>query len=193
MQTYTQTVATAQTLQFNITGKYFTILLTSLGLNVRFYVGGKKKDLGDIKGLLSGLEVSFSNEDGFDRVEIDTLGADTFTIGIGNGQARYNRSQGNVAITNNNGGFTQSRVSLTNVNQQLLAANTTRRYLMIQNNDAASTMRLTLDGSTATTIIGLRIDPSTAFDLSQYNPTGAINAIMETATATANNVEIVTG
>lgn len=100
MQTYSQTVAGAQTIQLNVTGRYFTILLTALGLNVRFFKNSKKKDLGDIKALLSGLEVWFEAGDEFDRVEIDTLGADTVTIGIGNGQARYNRSQGNVAIQN---------------------------------------------------------------------------------------------
>lgn len=191
MQTFNQTVASAQTLQFNVSGKYFTILLTTLGLNVRFYVGGKKKDLGDIKGLLAGLEVSFSSDDGFDRVEVDTLGADTITIGIGNGQARYNRSQGNVSITNTAGAFTQSRVSLTNVNQQIIAANSLRRYLMVQNNDAGATLRLTLDGSAATALIGFRVPAGGALDLSGFNPTGAINAMMETATAAAANVEIV--
>jgi hypothetical protein len=100
MQTYQQTVAGAQTIQLNVTGRYFTILLTSLGLNVRFFKNSKKKDLGDIKNLLSGLEVWFEVGDEFDRVEIDTFGADTIQIGIGNGQARYNRSQGNVAVTN---------------------------------------------------------------------------------------------
>lgn len=100
MQTITQTVAGAQTLQFNINGKYFTILATTLGLNVRFYRGGKKLDLGDIKALLAGLEVSFDANDAFDRIEIDSLGADTFTIGLSNGQSRYNRSQGSVVITN---------------------------------------------------------------------------------------------
>lgn len=100
MQTITQTLLGAQTLQFNINGKYFTILATTLGLNVRFYRGGKKLDLGDIKGLLAGLEVSFDANDSFDRIEIDTLGADTFVIGLSNGQSRYNRSQGNVNITN---------------------------------------------------------------------------------------------
>lgn len=111
MQTITQTVVGAQTLQFNINGKYFTILATTLGLNVRFYRGGKKLDLGDIKALLAGLEVSFDANDAFDRVEIDTLGADTFVIGLSNGQSRYNRSQGNVAVT---GGALTTLGSITN-------------------------------------------------------------------------------
>lgn len=99
MQTITQTFLIAQNnLQFNISGRYFTTLATNLGINVRFYKGGQKKTLGDIQALLAGLEVTFEVDDYFDRVEIDVLGADTISFGIGNGQARYNRSQGNVNI-----------------------------------------------------------------------------------------------
>lgn len=128
MQTITQTVGGAQTLQFNINGKYFTILATTLGLNVRFYRGGKKLDLGDIKALLAGLEVSFDANDAFDRVEIDTLGADTFVIGLSNGQSRYNRSQGNVTVTS---GTLTSVATITN---PVSVQNTSATPLLSQDN-----------------------------------------------------------
>lgn len=103
MQTYGQTTTGAQTLKFDIPGKYFVLLATTLGVNIRFYKLGKKLDLGDISNLMAGVEATLGQPDdsepAFTRVEIDTLGADTIQFGIGNGQVRYNRSQGNVAIT----------------------------------------------------------------------------------------------
>lgn len=91
------------------------------------------------------------------------------------------------------GSFTQSRASLTNVNQQLLAENANRKYLLIQNNDGSAVMRVTLNGSAATASQGFRIAAGDSMELSSYNATGAINAIMETASATANNVEFAEG
>lgn len=91
------------------------------------------------------------------------------------------------------GAFTQGRASVTNVNQVILAANANRKYLLIQNNDAAAVMRVTLDGSAATAAQGFRIDAGASLELSQFNVTGAINAMMETATAAAGNVEIAEG
>jgi hypothetical protein len=102
---------------------------------------------------------------------------------------------GSVAISQivNNGAAVQSRVNLTNVNQVLLAANENRKYLLIQNNDAAAVMRVTLNGSAATAAQGFRIDTGASLELSQFNVTGEINAIMESATAASNNVEFAEG
>lgn len=136
MQTFTQSFAGVQTVQYNIRGTYFTTLATNLGINVRFYKGGKLNDLGDIKGLLSGLEVNLDKGDYFDRVEIDTLGADTIMFGISTGQSRYNRSQGSVSVISNNkpaGQFNCTPITVTLTSVQFLAANATRKSLMIQN------------------------------------------------------------
>ncbi len=89
----------------------------------------------------------------------------------------------------NNGAATQSRVSLTNVNQQILAAKETRKYLMIQNNDASAVMRVTIDGNAATAAQGFRIPAGGTFEFENFNVTGAINCIMETVTGAVGNVE----
>lgn len=136
MQTFLQSFPSIQTTQFNVRGSYFTTLQTNLGINVRFYKGGKLNELGDIRGLLSGLEVNMDKGDYFDRVEIDTLGADTVMFGISNGQSRYNRSQGNISVISNNkpvGQFNNSAINVTTASAQVLAANATRKSLMIQN------------------------------------------------------------
>jgi hypothetical protein len=92
-----------------------------------------------------------------------------------------------------NGAFTQGRVSVTNANQVLIAANANRRYLMLQNNDAAAVLRVTLNGNAATAAQGFRVQAGGVLEVPIFAVTGAINCMMETATETAGNVEFVEG
>jgi len=199
MQTYEQTFAGAVTWKMAITGSYFTLLACALAVNVRFYRGGKKLDLGTCNAFLPGLEVGPLERGpggtaAFDFVEIDVGGADTVKIGIGDGSARYNRSQGSVAITNINGAFADTQKSVTNANQVLLAANANRRYAFIQNNSGAGqVLRVSLDGTAATATKGKRLASGQYFELQGFVATTAINGFMETADATANNVDLTEG
>ena len=181
MQTYTQTFAGAQTWTLNIPGKYFTTLACSNAINVRFFKGGKQLDLGQITGLLAGLEVTLGNISdtvaAFDRVEVDVTGADTVTVGIGNGQARYNRSQGSVAITNVSGAMTNVQATVTSASATLKAANANRRYLLIQNNDATGDIFVRLDGTAATLTTGVKSPAGGSYELQGFVPTGLITAI----------------
>ena len=93
------------------------------------------------------------------------------------------------AMPSNNGVAVQNRVSLTNVNQQILAAKASRKYLIIQNNDASAVMRVNIAGNAATAAQGFRIPAGGSFEFEGFNVTGAINCIMETATGAAGNVE----
>lgn len=198
MQTYEQNFAGATTWKMHIPGSYFTLLSCNIAVNVRFYKGGQQLALGACNAFLPGLEVGpfVKGRDGsaaFDRIEIDVGGADTVKIGIGDGSARYNRSQGSVAVTNVNGPITDSQKSVTNADQVLLAANANRRYLMIQNNSAAGVLRLALDGTAATATKGKRIQPGQNYEMQGYVSTSEIHGFMETADATANNVDISEG
>lgn len=92
-----------------------------------------------------------------------------------------------------NGAFTQGRASVTNVNQVLIAADAARRYLLIQNNSLTAVLRVKLDGSAATAAAGFRVPVGGVLEVPNYAVTGAINCMMETADATAANVEFVTG
>lgn len=94
-----------------------------------------------------------------------------------------------AAMPSNNGAAVQSRVSLTNVNQQILEAKASRKYLIIQNNDASAVMRVNIAGNAATAAQGFRIPAGDSFDFDGFNVTDAINCIMETATGAAGNVE----
>ena len=191
MQTYSQTFAGSTTWTLNVPGKYFTTLACSNPINVRFYKGGKQLDLGQISQLLAGLEVTLGNisdsESAFDRIEVDVTGADTVTIGIGNGQARYNRSQGSVAVTNVNGVFVNAQATVTNASAQIKASNINRRYLLIQNNDTSGDIYVRLDGSAATIATGVKVMAGGSYELQGFVPTGAITAIG----SIASNINVV--
>ncbi|AVO42727.1 hypothetical protein [Simplicispira suum] len=170
MQTYSQTFATAKTWELNVSGNYFTTLECTLPVNVRFFKGGKLLDLGEIKGLLAGLEVTLGDigkEAAFDRVQIDVQAGDTVKIGIGNGQARYNRGQASVTVTQN----TQTKINVTTLNPQvpsystmLIAANQNRNYLIIQNNSNSGTIWLRFQFN-VTKKLGIRIPPGGNFEM----------------------------
>jgi hypothetical protein len=195
MQTFTQSFTGSTTWTLNVPGKYFTTLACSNPINVRFYHGGKQLDLGQISQLLAGLEVTLGNigdtEAAFDRIEIDVTGTDTVQVGIGNGQARYNRSQGSVAVTNVRGAMTNTAATVTNASAQLVAANASRNYLLIQNNNTSGDIYVRLDGGAATTATGVKIPAGGSYELIGYVPTGAITAIGSIASNA--NVVVVEG
>lgn len=181
MQTFSQTFTGSTTWTLNVTGKYFTTLMCTNAINVRFYLGGKQLDLGQISQLLAGLEVTLGDiadiQPAFDRVEVDVTGPDTVQIGIGNGQARYNRSQGSVAITNVNGAFTNTQVTVTSASNGIDGPNPSRRYLLIQNNDATGDIFVRLDGVPATIGTGVKIPAGGSYEITGYVPTATITAI----------------
>lgn len=187
MQTFKQTFAAPTIWELNISGSYFSTLECTNPVNVRFYKGGTLLDLGNIQGLLAGLEV-FGVD--FDRVQIDVTGADTVQIGIGNGQARYNRINTNTTITNNrqpsSAAFVNTQKTVTDASAQLLAANATRQYLLIQNKDAAGNVYIVF-GAAATVAAGIKITPGGSFEIPNTQSTGAIFAIGDIA----NNANVV--
>jgi hypothetical protein len=84
---------------------------------------------------------------------------------------------GVVTLANVNGPFTQAAKTVTNSSAQLLAANSARRYLLIQNNDASGIIYVTLDGTAATTAKGIKIEAGGSYECQGYVPTGEIRAI----------------
>lgn len=193
MQTYSQTFAAPTTWELNVSGSYFTTLECESSVNVRFYKGGKLLDLGEIKGLMAGLDVTLPAEGGaaFDRVQIDVQAGDTVKIGIGNGQARYNRGQASVTVITNvqpkSALFDNQAKTVTNVSAVLLAANAARQYMLIQNKDAIGALYLSF-GKAATAANGVRIIPGGYFELVGTQCTQEIHAIGDIA----SNANVVT-
>jgi len=190
MQTYSQTFAASTTWKLEIAGSYYTTLACTNAVNVRLYKGGKQLDLGQINGLLAGLEVGPLQRapDGaaaFDRVEIDVTGPDTVTVGIGNGDARYNRQNTGVAISSNKAPITSAAANatktVTNASAQLIAANANRQYLLIQNNDATGNIFITFGAVAATTALGVKIEAGGTYEMAAVVSTQEIRAIGDIA------------
>lgn len=186
MQTYTQTLAAGQQWSLEVPGSYFRLMDAAAAVDVAFYRQGVKLPLGDIRAVLSGLWAS--PRGGFDRVTITASAAGSVAVGIGDGQAGYDRQQGSVTVTNVNGVFFNAAKTVTNASAQLQAANALRRYLLIQNKDAAGAIFVTLDGTAATTANGVKIPPGGSYELQAFVPVGAIMAIGDIA----SNANIVT-
>jgi hypothetical protein len=159
-------------------------------LSVIFYRAGKEVARAENVG--EGYSEKFERGQ-FDKVRIESAaGGDThFVTRLGNSVAYDKAPTGDVTVVG--GAFTQSRASVTNVVQQLIAANGSRKYVQIQNNDASAVLRVTVDGNDPGLTAGFRVEPKQVFELPFYCATGAIKAMMETATATANNVEFCEG
>lgn len=115
----------------------------------------------------------------------------TGTILVSDGEFVDNRLQGDVVISNTGGAFTQAVATVTNASAQLVAASTTRRYLLIQNNDASGSITLRLDGGVAVSGQGIVIPAGGSYEIQGYAPTGAITAIGSIASNT--NIVLVQG
>jgi hypothetical protein len=196
MQTYTQTFAGVATWEINAPGKYFTLMSCAAECTIKLFQGGRMLDFGEIKNVLSGIEIGGQNEGvEFDRVQITTSTADTVTIGIGNGQVRYNRGAASVDVTTQvparTGAITQAAATVTNTAAALVAAKANRVYLLIQNKDATGSIWINFAG-TATQANGVRIVPGGFFAMDAATvSTQAISAIGDIASNA--NIVVVEG
>lgn len=202
MLTLNLTLTAGQSVKYTDLGNFLRVMSAAAALTVRTFKNGQV--LTESVGVGAGYAEEFS--DNFNEVEIYSATEQTIQLVIRNGSKVYFDAPptGNVNISGqvhtvqdnlpaSNGAFTQSRATVTNANQQILAANANRRYLLIQNNDTAAYMRVTLNGVAATASTGFRIAAGGTIEVPNFAVTGAINVIMETAGSGANNVEFVEG
>lgn len=177
MRTITLSAGAGSTTKFHEIGKYFHILETVSAVDVRFFKNGA------IFAEAVGMEAGFYSQprDGFDAIEISSAGAQDIKFALSDGTGGYNRTTGSVQITGQQGAFTQAAETVTNVSGMLLAANTTRRMLLIQNNHATGIIYITTDGSAATTGHGIKVWPGGLIMLDVFCPTGEIYAIGDIA------------
>lgn len=199
MLTINTTINAGQTIKFTDQGNFLRVMSAVAALTVRTYKNGQV--LTESVGVGAGYAEEFS--DIFHEVEVYSATTQAIQLVIRFGSKVYFDAPptGNVNISgqvhtvqdNVNGAFTQSRASVSNANTQILAANANRRYLLIQNNDAGQTLRVTVDGNAATATAGFRVAAGGVFEIPNFAVTGAINVIFENATAASNNVEFVTG
>lgn len=192
MQTYSQTFATAQTWEMNVAGSYFAIVECLYSVNVRFYKGGTQLELGEIKAVQAGLEATLGPSGGpkaFDRVQIDVQAGETIKIGIGNGQVRYSRAnEVQKTVVARSGAFDNQPKTVGTASAVLLAANSARQYLLVQNNDTSSTLYLAF-GKPAAVAGGVRVIPGGAFELIGVCTTQDVYAIASVANPNVTTVE----
>jgi hypothetical protein len=186
MKTVSLDLIAGQYLHLQLNGKSFELLATNQAIDVEFYQRGAVFDTA------RSMEAGFYDkpEGGFDSLGFVSATTQTIKIAYGLGTGGYNRTQGSVEIIGNQGAAVQPQLTLTNANQVIAAANAVRRSIAVQNNDATAVMRLTIDGTPATATRGFRILPGSLWEPHGVQPTGAINAMMETATAATFNCEV---
>lgn len=176
---------------------FFRLMEATGPVSIKFYRQGR--EVADAPLVKAGYAEKFSG--GFDawRIESDTTQTIQFVTRNGNsvqydiaptGQVSGTVNVGNLPGTQpvsgtvnvgnlpaDRGGFTQTQRTVTNASAQMLEANASRRYLLIQNKDTAGIVYVNLQGSTATVGNGLAIEPGGSLELQGYVPSGAITAI----------------
>jgi len=189
VKTYDIIFTAGQVIPLQIGGNLFYLLDTAAPVSIDFTQNQS------IQATAQGVEQGFwdSPAGGFQGLILSSATAQTIKVGIGSGTGGYQRISGAVSLTGQQGVFTQTQATVTNANLQILAANAARKSLLIQNNDAAATMRVTVDGTAATATKGFRVVAGAMLDLTAFNPASAINAFMETAGSGANNIDIAEG
>ncbi len=174
------TFAAGESRLFHLSGSYFELIDSPNTVDVILTdVNGAQR------GRMLAAEASFNlkNTD-FDTIQLTSATAQTVRFAFGSGEAGTRRAAGSVNISNTGGAFIQAQATVTNASGQLLAAKSNRRYLLIQNNDTAGIVYVTLDGTSATAAKGVQIAPGGSYECQGYVPTGAVNAIGSIASNT---------
>jgi hypothetical protein len=115
----------------------------------------------------------------------------TVSILIGNGttadSAKVGGSVSVAAATSMN----SAQATVTTASATIATANSSRKFLLIQNNDATGIIYVNLQGATATALNGVKIPPGSSLLLDAAVPSNAITAIG--SIASNPNVVLVTG
>ena len=173
MKTLTINLTAGEYLPFYIKGNYFHLLETAASVDVDFLRNG---------GVVSearNMEFGFFSkpEDGFDSLGFQSATTQAIKIAVGFGDGGYNRTTGSVQIIGQADTMTQTAPPVTNASGLLLAANASRRLLIVQNNDTVGNVFLNLAGAAATVAGGLQIAPGGSLILDTHLPASAIYAI----------------
>lgn len=182
LQSYSLSMAAGAVMVLWCSGTRFLLSGTNDSLDVRLDIGGDMRGLEDGQGYagapFNGLTIT--NNSG-----VLVAG----TIRISSDEFIDNRVSGTVAIDAPPvAAPVHAAKTVTNASAQMLAAKTTRKYLLIQNNDAAGDIYVRVDGGVATIGTGVKIPPGGSWELSSVLPTGAVTAIG----SIASNANVVT-
>lgn len=170
------TLAAGVAVEYTERADFLRILESSLSdLQIIFYSQGREVARAENVGE----GYSETVPEGFDRVRITSTAGSVVALVMRYGtRVGYDKPPtGTVTLANANGPFTQTNFAITTTATQVLAANPARRYLMVQNNDAAGDIFVAVDGTTATALTGIKLSPGSAMEFVGYCPTGAVSLI----------------
>lgn len=179
--------AAGESKTFIVAGQYFELIDCPSPVDV--YLVDR---YGAQRGVMRGAEASFNlKATEFNQVQIVSAVAQSVRFAYGSGEGGTRRAAGSVNVANTAGAFTQAAATVTNTAANLLAARANRRYLLIQNKDAAGIVYVNLAGAAATVGNGIAIEPGGSMELQGFVCTGAISAIGSIPSNT--NVVVVEG
>lgn len=167
-------------------GEMFKIISATGAMNVR-------TDRAQLDGLVAGQGMQ---ENPFDWLEIqDASGASNTIKLLISSDGFIDGITGAMQITQNvpvrSGSFANTAKTVTNASAQLVAANSARTYLLIQNKDTSGTIYINFGAGAATTANGIMIGPGGVYEMSDVQSTQALQAIGTIASNT--NVLVVEG
>lgn len=183
MSNISETISAGLSKQFNIEGDFIRLMNTTGAVEIVYYRNGAECARTGI--IQAGYAETFKGGDFTSVIITDKSGASNaieFVYRMG-GDVRYDRSAGNVTVTNTNGNYASAAVTVTTASQALVSANVSRRYLLIQNRDTVGNLFVNF-GAAATAGNGgngLKIAPGGSFVAEVFAPKDAIHIIGDIA------------
>lgn len=168
----------------------FLRLESASPVDVDFYRGGKLL-AENLRSASSGYWAM--PEGGFDEVRVTSPTAQTVVLDIYQGRVGADRVAGSVSVSAfPSGAHAPAAKAITNSSAVVLVANSSRKYLLIQNCHASLSLWIRCDGSPATADASCIELPAGAVWEPSYIPTGEIRGIRSSAAA-GDNVHVIEG
>jgi hypothetical protein len=185
------TLGAGVAVEFYEPADFFRVLAApAVDVSLIFYRNGA--EVSQAQNIGAGYAENF--EVAYDKLRIQSAGggAVAFVSRLG-GQVRYDTPpNGAVTVTNTSGPVANTQKTVTSASAQLVAANAGRRYLLIQNKDAAGIVYINFGAGAATAANGVKISAGGSYVAdANYCPDGAIQAIGDIASNA--NVVVVEG
>lgn len=170
------TIQAGGMLEFHEPGDFFRLMDSRDPVDVRFYAAGK--EVSEARQVGAGFAERFRTGS-FDRVQITSATTQAISFVIRNGADVYydKPPTGAVTLEGQQGAFTQLQATVKDTSVQLRPAKANRRYLLIQNNHSTADVYVTLDGTAATAVNGVRIPAGGSYELQGFVPNSEIHAI----------------
>jgi hypothetical protein len=187
LKRFSQTLSANATWKTTFPASGFRLNATTVAVAVRFIAQGRI--VGESDSVAAG-DKSLGME--FDSVEIiNGATPQTVSFSLFDGAAGSDAVTGAVAVTNVNASLTNTAATVTNADGQLLPANATRRYLLVQNKDAVGNLYVKFGAGAATTANGVKIAPGGSYEFAGFAPANEVRAIGDIASNA--NVVVVEG